>query len=151
MEPTILAESYFALFGISFLAATVIPLGSEWLLAAMVVSGCSIPFSVAVASLGNYLGGVTTYLIGLYGGIFLIRRVLKVSAEKEEKARRAYDRFGSWTLLLSWLPVVGDPLCLAGGMMKTGFLRFSLLVITGKLARYSLVAWLAKEGARLVN
>ena len=151
MEPTILAESYLALFGVSFLAATVIPLGSEWLLAAMVVSGSSIPFSVAVASSGNYLGGVTTYLIGLYGGLFLIRRVLIISDEKEEKARKAYDRYGSWTLLFSWLPIVGDPLCLVGGMMKTGFLRFSLLVITGKLARYSLVALLAKEGAALMN
>lgn len=151
MGSTILAESYLALFGVSFLAATIIPLGSEWLLAAMVISGSNIPFSIAVASSGNYLGGVTTYLIGLYGGVFLIRKVLKVSAEKEEKARRAYERYGTWTLLFSWLPVVGDPLCLAGGMMKTGFLRFSLLVITGKLARYSLVAWLAKEGTNLVN
>ena len=149
MEPSILAESYLALFGVSFLAATIIPLGSEWLLAAMVASGSSIPFAVAVASSGNYLGGLTTYLIGLYGGVFLIRRVLKISAEKEEKARRSYDRFGTWTLLFSWLPVLGDPICLAGGMIRTGFLRFSLLVFTGKLARYSLVAWLAKEGARL--
>lgn len=151
MEPTTLAESYLILFGVSFLAATVIPLGSEWLLAAMVVSGSNIPFAVAIASSGNYLGGVTTYLIGLYGGVFLIRRVLKISAEKEEKARIAYNRYGVWTLLFSWLPVVGDAFCLAGGTMKTGFLRFSLLVFTGKLARYSLVAWLAKEGAGLMN
>lgn len=151
MGSTILAESYLALFGVSFLAATIIPLGSEWLLAAMVISGSNIPFSIAVASSGNYLGGVTTYLIGLYGGLFLVRSVLKISTEKEEKARRAYERYGTWTLLFSWLPVLGDPLCLAGGMMKTGFLRFSLLVITGKLARYSLVAWLAKEGTNLVN
>ena len=151
MEPTTLAESYIILFGVSFLAATIIPLGSEWLLAAMVVSGSNTPFAVAIASSGNYLGAVTTYLIGLYGGVFLIRRVLKISAEKEEKARRAYDRYGAWTLLFSWLPVLGDPICLAGGMMKTGFLSFSLLVFTGKLARYSLVAWLAKEGASLVS
>ena len=95
MEPTTLAESYLILFGVSFLAATVIPLGSEWLLAAMVVSGSSIPFAVAIASSGNYLGGVTTYLIGLYGGVFLIRRVLKISAEKEEKARKAAGRISS--------------------------------------------------------
>ena len=145
------AESYLALFTISFLAATVIPLGSEWLLAAMVLSGSSVPFSIAVASSGNYLGGVTTYLIGLYGGVFLIRRVLKISEEKEEKARRSYERYGAWTLLFSWLPVLGDALCLTGGMMKTGFLRFSILVFTGKLARYTIVAWLAKEGTGLMN
>jgi membrane protein YqaA with SNARE-associated domain len=151
MEPTTLAESYLILFGISFLASTIIPLGSEWLLAAMVASGSSIPFAVTVASSGNYLGAVTTYLIGLYGGVFLIRRILKINTEKEEKAKRVYERYGTWTLLFSWLPVLGDAFCLVGGMMKTGFLRFSLLVFTGKLARYSLVAWLAKEGAGLMN
>ena len=151
MEPTTLAESYLILFGVSFLAATIIPLGYEWLLAAMVASGSNIPFAVTVASSSNYPGGVTTYLIGLYGGVFLVWRMLKISAEKEEQAKRVYEKYGMWTLLFSWLPLLGDPICLAGGMMKTGFLRFSLLVFAGKMARYSLVAWLAKEGAGLTN
>ncbi len=151
MEQLLSSQSYAALFLVSFLAATVVPLGSEWLLAAMVVSGSNLPLAVAVASMGNYLGGVTTYLIGIFGGVFLIRRVLKVSEEREMKARGWYGKYGAWTLLLSWLPIVGDPICLAGGLMKTGFFRFSLLVFTGKLARYSVVAWIAKEGAGLVR
>lgn len=126
-------ESYLSLFIISFLAATVIPLGSEWLLASMVIAGSSLPFTIAIASSGNYLGATTTYLIGIFGGAYLIRKVLRIDPEKEEKAKGLYEKYGSWSLLFSWLPVVGDPLCLIGGMMKIGFLRFSLLVLTGKV------------------
>ena len=151
MEPFLISESYLTLFGLSFLAATIFPLGSEWLLAAMIISGSSIPISIAVASSGNYLGAVTTYLIGLYGGVFLIRRVLGISEEKEARARISYEKYGIWTLLLSWLPIVGDPICLVGGLMKTGFIRFSILVFTGKLARYTFVAWIVKEGTVLIK
>ena len=81
----------------------------------------------------------------------MIRRVIGISEAKEERARRGYEKYGAWTLLLSWVPVVGDPICLAGGMMKTGFIRFSLLVLTGKLARYTFVALIAKEGIELMK
>ncbi len=151
MDAFMAGESYLALFIVSFLAATVIPLGSEWLLVSMVLSGSSIPLSVITASSGNYLGGVSTWLIGLLGSAFLIRKVLKIDENKAAKARAAYEKYGSWSLLFSWLPVVGDPICLAGGMMRVGFVRFTLFVLTGKVARYSAVAWIAKEGASLVK
>ncbi len=151
METVLAGEGYLPLFIISFLAATLIPLGSEWLLASMVISGSDLPLTIIIASMGNYLGGVTTWLVGLFGGAFLIRRILKIDEAKEEKAKRAYSRYGSWSLLLSWLPIVGDPLCLVGGMMRVGFARFTLFVLTGKLLRYSAVAWLAKTGESLIN
>ena len=151
METILAGEGYLPLFIISFLAATLIPLGSEWLLASMIISGSSLPATVAVASTGNYLGGVTTWLIGLFGGAFLIRRILKIDEAREEKAKSAYSRYGSWSLLLSWLPIVGDPLCLVGGMMRVGFVRFTLFVLTGKLLRYSAVAWIANKGEYFIN
>ena len=139
----------FSLFLLSFLASTLIPLGSEWLVVAMLLSG-SEPFAVvAVATTGNYLGALSTYWIGLYGGDFLKVRVLRMDDKDTARAERFYSRFGSYSLLLSFLPVVGDPLCLIGGLLRVRFIRFTLLVVAGKLARYAAVAWLTLQGAAL--
>jgi len=128
-----------ALFLLSFLASTVLPLGSEWMLVAMLVKGSDPALSIAVATAGNTLGACTTYAIGLYGGPFLIGRVLRVSDEARKRAERLYARYGSWSLLFSWVPVLGDPLCLVGGMLRVNLGRFSILVLAGKLARYSVI------------
>jgi len=134
---------YISLFSLSFLASTIVPLGSEWLLVALVVGGYDPVLSVAVATAGNTLGACTTYGIGLFGGSFLIGRILRISDEARRKAEKLYDRYGSWSLLLSWLPIVGDPLCLVGGLLRTRFGMFSILVLIGKLARYTFVSLIA--------
>lgn len=138
-------HGYPALFVLSFLASTLIPLGSEWLLVAMLLKNHDPVASVAVASVGNYLGACTTYWVGIYGGPFLIRKVLRINESELERAERFYDKYGSWSLVFSWLPVIGDPLCLVGGLLKIHFARFSLLVFSGKLARYATVAWLIQR------
>ena len=131
---------YASLFFMSFLASTLLPLGSEWLLVMMLAGGYDPLPVVAVATAGNYLGAVVTYLIGIWGGSWLIEKVLRVSPQQQERAREYYQRFGVYSLLFSWLPVVGDPLCLVGGMLKINFGLFSLLVAAGKLARYVITA-----------
>lgn len=143
MTDLLTSHGYPALFLLSFLASTVLPLGSEWLLAALIVQGHSPVLSIAVATAGNTLGACTTYAIGLYGGPFLIGRVLRISDASRQKAERFYARYGSWSLLLSWVPVLGDPLCLVGGMLRVHLGRFSLLVLSGKLARYVVVGLFA--------
>ena len=140
---------FFALFLLSFLASTLVPLGSEWMVATMLLAGNEAWAVVTVATAGNYLGALTTYWIGLYGGDFLKRRVLRMDEKSTQKAERFYNRFGSLSLLFSFLPVIGDPLCLVGGLLRTGFIRFTLLVLTGKLARYAAVAWLTLQGSAL--
>ena len=142
MEQFLTSYGYTALFVLSFLASTLVPLGSEWLLVTMLLQRYDPVAAVAVATVGNYLGACTTYAIGLWGGPLLVRRVLRINEETEQRADRLYARYGSWSLLFSWLPVFGDPLCLLGGVMRSDFARFSLLVGTGKCARYALVAWL---------
>ena len=131
---------YLSLFLLSFLASTLLPLGSEWLLVMMLVGGYEPATTVIVATAGNYLGAVMTYLIGIWGGSWLIEKILRVSPPQQERARNYYRRFGACSLLFSWLPIVGDPLCLVGGMLKINFGLFSLLVATGKFARYVITA-----------
>ncbi|HBA88948.1 MAG TPA: hypothetical protein DCZ75_13485 [Geobacter sp.] len=149
MQDWLVHYGLFSLFLLSFLASTLVPLGSEWMVVAMLLAGKQPAAVVAVATAGNYLGALTTYWIGLYGGDFLKRRVLRMDEKSTRKAERFYGRLGSYSLLFSFLPVVGDPLCLIGGVLRVGFIRFSLLVATGKLARYAAVAWLTVQGAAI--
>lgn len=132
-----LGPSFPVLFILSFLAATIVPIGSEWLLAVMVLNGFSPSQTVITATIGNYLGGCTTYLIGIYGADFFIKKLLRIDDSDLIRAGKIYRKYGSWSLLLSWLPVVGDPLCLLAGIFRIGFTRFSLLIFTGKFIRYT--------------
>lgn len=131
---------YLSLFSMSFLASTLVPLGSEWLLVMMLAGGYDPVATVAVATVGNYFGAVVTYLIGMWGGTWFTEKVLRISLPQQERARQWYQRFGVYSLLFSWLPVVGDPLCLMGGMVRVNFGLFSLLVVAGKCARYVVTA-----------
>jgi membrane protein YqaA with SNARE-associated domain len=131
-----------ALFLLSFLASTLLPLGSEWLLVILIIHGHSMAGVVTIATIGNYLGACTTYMIGLWGSQFLITKILHINDKDMARAHALYGKYGSWSLLLSWLPVVGDPLCLLGGIFKIHFFRYSMLVFSGKLARYIAVALL---------
>ncbi|MBI5589879.1 MAG: DedA family protein [Deltaproteobacteria bacterium] len=131
---------YGVLFILSFLASTIIPLGSEWLLVAMVIKGFDPVLSVSTATAGNTLGACTTYGIGAYGSAWVIRKLLRFDELSRKRAEMFYAKFGAWSLLFSWLPIVGDPLCLAGGLLRIHFGVFLLLVFVGKLIRYGLLA-----------
>ena len=136
---------WLALFVLSFLASTVVPLGSEWLLVVLLAKGLESTGLVSIATLGNTFGACTTYAIGLYGGPWVKRKLLRIDTEQEQRAERLYSRYGSWSLLLSWLPIVGDPICLVGGVLRVGMVRFLVLVAAGKLMRYVTVAWLTLQ------
>ena len=131
---------YVSLFLLSFLASTIIPIGSEWLLITMVIKGFDPIFSVASATAGNTLGACTTYAIGIYGSEWVSRKLLRFDELSRKRAETFYAKFGVWSLLFSWLPIVGDPLCLAGGLLRINFGVFLLLVFVGKLLRYGLLA-----------
>jgi len=146
MEELLVSHGYPALFLLSFLAATLVPLGSEWLLVVLLLKGFDPALSVSLAALGNTLGAMTTYAVGLWGGPFLIDRVLRIDEAVRKRAEGVYARYGCWSLLLSWLPVFGDPLCLVGGVLRVGVVPFVALVGGGKLARYLVVALLVLQG-----
>jgi membrane protein YqaA with SNARE-associated domain len=137
-----------SLFGLSFLASTLVPLGSEWLLILLIAQGHPAPTAVAVATLGNSLGAVTTYLIGICGSDFLTRKILRLSDHELHRAGTVYRRFGVWSLLLSWVPIVGDPLCLIAGALRTSLPLFLVLVPLGKGCRYAALAFFTLQGLR---
>ncbi len=151
MAELISAYGLMSLFLISFLAATLLPLGSEWLLVSLLLNGSSPLATVVVATLGNSLGGGTNYLIGRYGGGWLNGKTLRIDARRLAQASRWFNRYGSWSLLFSWLPVIGDPLCLVSGMLGTPPVRFVVLVVCGKGLRYGSLMIVTLEGAKLLS
>lgn len=140
-----------ALFFLSFCASTLLPLGSEWLLIVLLLEGRDPAATVLVATVGNSLGSGTNYLIGRWGGDWLTHRLLRIDSQRQQRAEAWFKRFGSWSLLLAWLPIVGDPLCLVSGVLRTPIVRFFLLVTTGKGLRYLTVALLTLHGAELLS
>ena len=125
-----------ALFGSSFLASTLLPGGSEAsLLYAAHQELASTPVLWSIATLGNTLGGLSNWLIGWW----LRRRFpsRRLAGRRQQKALRGIGRYGSPLLLLSWLPVIGDPLCLAAGWAGVRLLPAGLFIALGKGLRYA--------------
>ncbi len=134
---------YLLLFLSALGAATVLPFSSEatllWLLSHDYAPG----WLWAVATLGNTLGSVINALLGRYCLHFKDRRWFPVSAVQLARSQQWFARYGYWSLLLAWLPVVGDALTLAAGVMRVRWWPFIVLVAVGKGARYGMVvfAW----------
>ncbi|MDF1609007.1 DedA family protein [Hoeflea sp. YIM 152468] len=133
--------AYGSLFLAAFLAATLIPAQSESLLTGLILAGGQpVAALVAVASLGNVLGSVVNWMIGRGIERYRGRRWFPASAAQLQRARHHYARFGYWSLLLAWVPVIGDPLTLAAGIMREPLWRFVTLVSIGKIGRYLALA-----------
>jgi membrane protein YqaA with SNARE-associated domain len=127
------------LFMSAFAASTILPLSSEVVLGALAASGTSDrALLLAVATAGNTLGAVVNWGIGRYAATWR-GRLLPLDDAKFEQASRWFNRWGIWCLLFTWLPVVGDPLTLVAGVLRTAFIPFVLLVVVGKAARYLFV------------
>lgn len=129
---------YLTLFGWSFLAATLVPVGSEPALVYLVRQGLPVPALVAVATLGNYLGACTTYAIARTA--FTAWRKRHAAARPDDRATRIVQRYGSIALLFSWVPILGDAIVAAAGVARLPFHWFSLWTIIGKFVRYVVVA-----------
>lgn len=133
--------TYAALFGASLLAATIVPFSSEVVLAGALAArpGDTVAL-LAVATAGNTLGSIVNYALGRWLLRFRDRRWFPVRAERLDTAAARFRRFGAWSLLFSWMPVVGDPLTVAAGIARVPLAAFMPLVLIGKAARYALVA-----------
>ncbi len=141
----LLFSGYTGLFLTAFLAATLIPLSSEAVLAALsAAAGFDIALLFAVATLGNTLGAAVNWALGRFCLHWRDRGWFPFTAEQLEHAGARFRRYGIWSLLFAWLPVVGDPLTFAAGVLRVRFVPFVLLVGIGKGARYAAVLVAAK-------
>lgn len=135
---------YFGLFFASFLAATILPFSSEALLLAMIVGGFDGVTVVMVASLGNWLGGMSSYGLGYWGNWHWIETKLKVKKTNVEGLKMWIDKYGVYSALICWLPIFGDPLAIALGVFRTNVVVVSLLMFIGKFLRYFFIYTLIK-------
>jgi membrane protein YqaA with SNARE-associated domain len=127
------------LFAASFLAATILPFSSEAVLAAMAMGSWSSSSLLVVASVGNTLGGLTNYAIGRWVPQEKLVERLGIDATKAERWRSFVQRYGAWGALACWLPVIGDPIALALGVVRTRLLPTAVLMLVGKAVRYAVV------------
>ncbi|GIZ12988.1 YqaA family protein [Pseudomonas sp. NCCP-436] len=129
------------LFFSAFLAATLLPLQSEAILVALLLGGAHATWLLlVVATAGNVLGSLVNWLLGRSLERYRQRRWFPVSEARLQQAQRWYARNGCWSLLLSWMPLIGDPLTLAAGVMREPLWRFLLLVGLAKVGRYAVLA-----------
>ncbi|MGB4073839.1 YqaA family protein [Pseudomonas sp.] len=133
--------AYFGLFLSALGAATLLPLQSESVLIALLLSDAYPLWALlAVASVGNVLGSLLNWLLGRYLEHFRQARWFPVSTTRLQQAQHWYGRYGRWSLLLSWLPIIGDPLTLVAGVMRERLWVFLLIVSLAKTTRYAAVA-----------
>ncbi len=138
-------NGYVGLFLSAFLAATILPFSSEAVMAGLLAFESYDPWTLwAVASVGNTLGALVNWALGRYCLHWQDRKWFPVKPKQLVKAHDWFGRYGSWTLLLAWVPIVGDPLTFAAGILRVNVWLFLSLVASGKAARYAVVLLVAQ-------
>ena len=132
--------AYAGLFLASLAAATILPMQSEAALVGLLLADYSPGLLLAAASVGNVLGSVVNWLLGRCIARFRDRSWFPVSEVRMDRAQRWYRRYGKWSLLLSWVPIIGDPLTVVAGVLRESFPVFLLLVAVAKIGRYVVLA-----------
>ena len=135
---------YLSLFVISFLAATILPFSSELTLTGLIAtSNYDNLLLLIVASFGNVLGSVVNWALGFYSRNLTKKKWFPFKKDKQiENSSKWFSKFGKWSLLFAWVPIIGDPLTLVAGLLRVRFLDFIILVAFGKVSRYLIVFYL---------
>ena len=129
------------LFAAAFLSATLLPGSSEVALAAALASGRSgLAEALAIATLGNTLGSCVNWALGLFAARWRGSRFFPVSEKNYDRYSTLYQKYGLWSLLASWVPIIGDPLTVMAGIFRTPLIIFVPIVAVAKLLRYLAVA-----------
>ena len=134
---------YLSLFTISFLAATILPFSSELMLASMLsIENYNRTLLITFSSLGNILGSVFNWVLGFYFIKLQNKKWFPFNKKQISKSALWFEKFGKWSLLFAWVPIIGDPLTFVAGTMKTKFFIFLILVGIGKISRYLFISLL---------
>jgi membrane protein YqaA with SNARE-associated domain len=134
--------AYLSLFFISFFAATILPVSSEVVLLGMLSSNTYSSFLLLLfASFGNILGSCVNWYLGIHFIKFQNKKWFPFSQNSITKASYWFNKYGQWSLLFSWVPIIGDPLTFIAGSLKVNFFKFLLLVSIGKVTRYWIIIY----------
>ena len=134
---------YLSLFFISFLAATILPFSSELTLAGLIsTSNYDNLLLLVFASFGNVLGSVFNWSLGFYSRNLTTKKWFAFKETQIEISSKWFSKFGKWSLLFAWVPIVGDPLTFVAGLLRVRFLDFIILVAIGKVSRYLIIFYL---------
>ena len=135
--------AYLSLFIVSFLAATILPFSSEAILATYLLSEIYNKFLlIFFASFGNILGSIFNWFLGFYFLKFKNKKWFPFSNTQIDRSSKWFKKYGKWSLLFAWVPIIGDPLTFIAGTMRIKFLIFLLLVSFGKIMRYFFISLL---------
>ena len=139
-------ESYLGLHLSALLAATIVPFSSEVLFGGMVASGEFETWKLLLAaSTGNTLGALINWSLGRYCLRWQDRRWFPFSPKQLDRTSHYFNRYGAWTILFAWVPIIGDPMTFAAGVLRMPFLLFLILVTISKTGRYLVVLGLVKS------
>ena len=131
--------TYLILFFSAFISATLLPLGSEALLIYNIKEGFNVYALLFFATFGNVLGSILNYYLGLKGEEYLVDKKL-VKQKYIDSSKRYFDRFEAISLLIAWLPIIGDPITFIAGVLRYDFRKFLVLVVISKFSRYLFIA-----------
>ena len=138
--------SYLAVFLSAFLAATLLPAQSEAVLLFYILSAPQTVFAlILVATVGNVLGSVVNWVLGIYATKFQNRKWFPATPSQIKRAEKFYHKYGRYSLLLSWVPFIGDPITVIAGVLREPVLSFLILVTIAKSARYIVLSLIIFE------
>jgi membrane protein YqaA with SNARE-associated domain len=138
--------SYLAVFLSAFVAATLLPAQSEAVLSFYILSAPQTVFAlILVATVGNVLGSVVNWVLGIYATKFQNRKWFPATPSQIKRAEKFYHKYGRYSLLLSWVPFIGDPITVIAGVLREPVLSFLILVTIAKSARYIVLSLIIFE------
>lgn len=141
MLDSFIEYGYFGLFAAAFLAATILPIGSEILFATMIWAEFDVWLCIIAASIGNWLGGMTNYLLGRLGKIEWAEKHLKIKQKTMLKIQKATSGYGAWLAFFSFLPAIGDFIAFVLGYMRANVYIVNISMFLGKFLRYIALAY----------
>lgn len=136
---------YLSLFVSAFLSATILPLGSEGVLALLIYQGLPIWTCLLIATLGNSLGGLTNYMLGHIGNLQLLKKYFNLETTKIKAWKSYADQYGAYLAFFAWVPFIGDPILIALGFFRVNAWSVIILMTLGKFLRYALVVFTASS------
>jgi len=135
--------AFILLFAWCFLSASIVPFSSEPYFAGLIINDYNFVAAITIASIGNTLGGITTFWIGRKSGEILIQKFSDKKQKRFFKAQKTIEKYGAISMVLSWVPFLGDLIVLAGGIFKLPYTQSILWMSIGKTTRYIIIAYIS--------